>query len=400
MRKEKMVRIINGPKDSSIGGSAVKFWNIAETNENEGIITLYGQIVSRHPVNWFSGEKASGLFISPEGFLEDLSLVKDKSNITIRINSVGGDLYTGMAIYTQLKSLAGYKTVIVDGIAASAASLIAMAGDLIKIPAGSQMMIHEPQGQVNGMYKQKDLQQIALGIESAANSAAETYANKTKLSVETIKKLMADETWMTGREAVEKGFADELLFDTVSMSMTADLQTLTVNGLSMSIAGIENMPATIPVAQSIFVGKPPLDDNKKGLGGEQMYKTMEELIAAHPDFVSQIKNAAQAEGVAMGITQERGRIKGIEDIQAAIPLDLATEAKFGEKPLTAQELAFNAMQLQAKQGEEYLKSLMEDSKKSGIEDVGSVPNGGTGEKTPEQEMNEAVSMIIGGGKNE
>ena len=89
-----------------------------------------------------TGEPEAGLYITPEGFLEDLEAVKNKSQITVRLNSCGGDLYTGIAIHNALKELSGEINVVVEGIAASAASVIMCAGDTVTVHRGSLVMIH------------------------------------------------------------------------------------------------------------------------------------------------------------------------------------------------------------------------------------------------------------------
>lgn len=402
----KRLRIINGAALAPVA-NAPKFWNMATVNENEAEITLYGEILSRRPIDWWTGEPEPGLFICPEEFLEDLALVKDKSKITIRINSVGGDLYTGMAIYTQLKGLQGEKTVIVDGIAASAASLIAMAGDTIKIPAGSLMMIHDPTVYLWDVYNVKALKEVIKMLDAAAQSAAETYAAKTKLDVETIRNMMHKETWMTGREAVEMGFADEILYeDEPQMVMSADRQILMVNGVKQNIRGYRNIPDYIPVSNRITASVKPQAVNKNNSeGGKKMFKTVEELKQACPELVKQIEDTAREEGRKAGVTEERARLKAIEDIQAAIGDDkLVAEAKYGEKPCTAEELAFKALQQQAKLGKQFLQNLQQDYKDSKASEVGAAPNagnpanlGGTSEDDKAAEA-AAVAMIVGKNK--
>ena len=121
---------------------ATKFWNVAKVNGSSAELTLYGDICSEAPRDWWTGEKIDGQYITPEGFLEDLETIKDASNITVKLNSCGGDLYTGIAIHNALKALKGEKTVIVEGIAASAASIIMCAGDNVQVYPGSLIMIH------------------------------------------------------------------------------------------------------------------------------------------------------------------------------------------------------------------------------------------------------------------
>ena len=83
---------------------ADEVWNIASVGEDSGEIVLYGDVVARQPVDWWTGEPEPGLYIAPESFMEDLAAVKGKSNITIKINSTGGDLYTGIAIHNAIKA--------------------------------------------------------------------------------------------------------------------------------------------------------------------------------------------------------------------------------------------------------------------------------------------------------
>lgn len=100
MRTHNTPRLCAGPQTA---GAPIKFWNVASIGDDEGEITLYGDVVSRQPVDWWTGEPEPGLYIAPESFMEDLAAVKGKSNITIKINSCGGDLYTGIAIHNAIK---------------------------------------------------------------------------------------------------------------------------------------------------------------------------------------------------------------------------------------------------------------------------------------------------------
>ena len=122
-----------GPAVAQQTAATPKFWNMASVSDDEGEITLYGDVVSRQPVDWWTGEEVPGLFITPEGFMEDLAAVKNKSKITVKLNSCGGDLYTGIAIHNALKALSGEVNVVVEGIAASAASVIMCAGDTVTV---------------------------------------------------------------------------------------------------------------------------------------------------------------------------------------------------------------------------------------------------------------------------
>ena len=157
MRTHNTPRLCAGPQTA---GTPIKFWNVASIGDDEGEITLYGDVVSRQPVDWWTGEPEPGLYIAPESFMEDLAAVKGKSNITIKINSCGGDLYTGIAIHNAIKGLTGHKVVVVEGIAASAASVIACAGDEVQVYPGSMVMIHGVAGLLYRKQHHRALQSI------------------------------------------------------------------------------------------------------------------------------------------------------------------------------------------------------------------------------------------------
>ena len=106
-------------------------------------------------------------------------------------------------------------------------------------------------------------------------------------------------------------------------------------------------------------------------------KNLDELRAAYPDLLAQAETAAREEGRTAGVTEERARIQGIEAIQGAIAdQDMITGAKYGEKPLTAEQLAFQAMQAQAAIGATVLENMTKDGDESGAEGVPAAPNAG------------------------
>lgn len=397
MRISNNLRVLAGPAPAAAAGTAPKFWSMADVGEDEAEITMYGEIVDRRPVDWWTGEPEPGLFISPEGFLEDLAQVKGKSRVTIRINSIGGDLYTGMAIYNQLKALPGQKTVVIDGIAASAASVIAMAGDVIQIPVGGTVMIHEPSAFLADSYDQQQLKGVLKMLDAASKSAAEVYAGKTGLEVDAVRSMMAKTTWMIGQEAVDKGFATELLEgDGPQMAMSADRSTLVVGGLRFNAKGLRNIPGGIPVKDNILpaaaAARPTAGIEKTKQGGKQVM-TLEELRAAHPELVAQIESAAQAAARTEATAAERARIKAIEEIAPGVgDPQLVEDAKYGDAPCTAPELALKAMQQQAKLGAKHLQNTAKDFDASGADGVGAVPNGGAGNE-PEDEAHQVKAVV-------
>lgn len=241
-----------GPAAAPRVATTPKFWNVASVGEDEGEITLYGDVCAQQPTDWWTGEPEPGLYITPEGFMEDLATVKDKAHITVKLNSCGGDLYTGIAIHNALKALSGEVNVVVEGIAASAASVIMCAGDTVTVFPGSLVMIHGVSVLLWDALNIQDMKQLIKGMDASERAVAEIYNGKTGIAVETLRSMMTKETWLTGREAVEKGFADALKEDEddPEMSMSADKKVLYVNGVQHNVEGLRNVPGTIPIQRS------------------------------------------------------------------------------------------------------------------------------------------------------
>lgn len=384
------------------GAQFRKFWNMAAVSEDEGEITLYGDVMSQQPTDWWTGEPVPGLYITPEGFLEDLDLVKDKSKITVKLNSCGGDLYTGIAIHNALKGLKGTKTIIVEGIAASAASVIMCAGDDVQVYPGSMVMIHGVAGLFYDYYTISDLKQAIKGFDAAEKAIAEIYHAKTGTDVESLRNMMTKETWMVGQDAVDKGFANTLLaVDGPEMTLSADRKILLVAGVRHDIKSFHNMPG-IPAAKSSIppatpaagVNKTPASKGGKSEGGNPIM-TLEELRQAHPELVAQIEQAAGDAARTQAVNAERERIKAIESIEASVgDPKLVADAKYGENPCNAQDLAFKAMQKQAQLGTQHLDNSKKDAAASGANGVGAQPNGGSDPNNGGSDDEAELSTIV------
>lgn len=395
-----------GPAAAPKAATAPKFWNVASVSEDEGEITLYGDVMSQQPIDWWTGEPEPGLYITPEGFMEDLAAVKDKAHITVKLNSCGGDLYTGIAIHNALKALNGKVNVVVEGIAASAASVIMCAGDTVTVYPGSLVMIHGVSVVLWDALNIQDMKQLMKGMDASERAVAEIYNGKTGIAVETLRSMMTKETWLTGREALEKGFADELKEDEddPDMSMSADKKVLYVNGVSHNVEGLRNVPGTIPIRASAKPAarpaankKPTTKPSAKTEGGKN-HMTLEELRAQEPELVAQIENdaraGAQTQANADAVAAERQRLAEIDSIAASIPdQQLVHDAKYGDKPCTAQELCFRVMQQSAASGQNFLANYEKDGAASGVGDVGAAPNGGAGVNQEEQDAADIQAVV-------
>ncbi len=370
-----------------------RFWNMASVSEEEGEITLYGDVVSRRPVDWWTGEPEPGLYITPEGFLEDLELVKDKARIVVKLNSGGGDLYTGIAIHNALKALSGEVNVIVEGLAASAASVIMCAGNTVTVYPGSMVMIHGVRMRSFGSLNLQEAEKIVAAMDANEKAVAEIYSEKTGLGVDELRTMMTEEKWMTGREAVEAGFADTLKEDEkeMKMSISQDRKVMYVNGISHSVEGFCNIPKSIPVGTMALPAQPRAYKNpavKVGTGKGGTLMEEKDLREAYPELVAEIeqkaREAGRAEAQKTAAAEERVRIRAIDSIAASVPdPQMVQDAKYGENPCTAQELCFRVMQASAGSAKAFLENYAKDGIASGTDSVGARPNNGvpvTGEE--------------------
>jgi len=146
--------------------------------------------------------------VSAKGFLAELGALPDDAAIDLRLNSPGGSVFDAVAIYNALKRHAGEITVWIDGIAASAASYIAMAGDTIVMPENAFLMIHDPSGLVMGTAE--DMRSTAEALDRIKGSLIQGYAAKSGKPDDEIAALMAAETWLDAKDALDLGFIDRI----------------------------------------------------------------------------------------------------------------------------------------------------------------------------------------------
>ena len=158
--------------------------------------------------------------VGAKKFIEDLNAL-DVKNINLHINSPGGNVFEGNAIYNALKAHKATINVKIDGIAASIASVVAMSGDTIEMPENAMMMIHDPSGLVVGTAA--DMEKMAAALKKIGTGLVAVYHNKSNMEKDEISTMMKNETWMTAQEAVEMGFADKVL---ESVNAQANLEAL------------------------------------------------------------------------------------------------------------------------------------------------------------------------------
>ncbi|MEZ4376221.1 MAG: ATP-dependent Clp protease proteolytic subunit [Polyangiaceae bacterium] len=153
----------------------------------------------------------AGLFgggVSAEDVVRELGELGADTPLTVRINSPGGSVFDGFSIYNALRRHEGEVTVEIDGIAASAASVIAMAGDVVRIASNATLMIHEPSAFVDGTAV--DLRSVADRLDKIREDILDIYEERTGRPREQLAQMVADETWIDAEQAIALGFADEI----------------------------------------------------------------------------------------------------------------------------------------------------------------------------------------------
>lgn len=208
-----------------------KFWQVKNEVNGNSEILLYGAIAGER--SWWGDE------VTPQSFAEDLESLGGK-DVTVRINSGGGDVFAAHAIHNQLVAYKGRVTVVIDGLAASAATIIAVAGDRIIMPSNALFMIHNPAIGLSDYYGAEELLKAAEALNTIKGSIVAAYRKRSKASAEELAAMMDAETWMGAAECLEKGFVDEIQG---SVSPVLNGSSLIVNSVNFDMKNFKNQDA-------------------------------------------------------------------------------------------------------------------------------------------------------------
>lgn len=355
------------------GVTTNKFWDfIPAAGEKPPELLLYGAISSQQ--SWWEDR------VTPQQFNAELAALGEVPEIIVRINSGGGDVFAANAIFTRLKDCSAKITVKIDGWAASAATIIAMAGDSIKIARNGVFMIHDPAMTVYDTFKAEDFLKMADELKVIKQSIVNTYAMKTCRKPEDIEQLMSEETWWTGETAVENGFCDELMFEE-SSTVVENASKIVVNSVPIDVSMFKTLPKQLlnsPYNPGSLINSATEPINKPNKEKEEpemaepvnKITTVDALKAAYPDLVATIQNEAAA--------TERARIKGIEDLANGNYAAIAKDAKF-DNPISAQEMAVKIIAEQNKAGGSYIADRAADADASGANGVTGAAAGAAGD---------------------
>ena len=223
-----------------------KFWNwVRDSDTGERTLVLNGQIAED---SWFGDE------VTPAIFRDEL--MKGEGNITVWINSPGGDVFAAAQIYNMLMDYKGNVTVRIDGLAASAASVIAMAGTTVEMSPVGMLMIHNPSTAVIG--NTKEMQAAIQMLDEVKESILNAYELKTGQPRQSLSDLMDVESWMNAKKAVELGFADKILF----ANEDEEKQSEGVEAMLFSQRAVTNSFIDKIKAQSLKLVKSAVPDNR------------------------------------------------------------------------------------------------------------------------------------------
>ena len=302
-----------------------KFWNIMKNEEeNSADMILYGTIGSDE---WWDD-------ICDKTFKEDIANLGEVENINLHINSPGGSVFAAVAIANTLKNHKAKVTAYIDGLAASAATIITSACDVVKMPKNALFMIHNPLTWAYG--NKQELEKTGILLDKVKDSILETYLAKAKdKTKEELSALMDEEKWFNAEEAKEYGFIDEIVGEMERPQNVNNL--LIVNSLAFDISKFKNFPNSRPAV------------SPKNIKDEM---TVEKFKNSYPEIYQEILN--------QGIISERKRIQEIEDLDVAGYDEIINTAKFNE-PIDAANLALKILNLKKLKNKNTLENIITES---------------------------------------
>lgn len=348
-----------------------KFWQFRNQTEENAELLLYGDISD---TSWWGDE------VTPKQFADELNALGEINEITVRINSGGGDVFAATAIGNMLEQHKANVTAKIDGLCASAATIVACHCSKVVAANDSTYMIHPVKMGLFGYADAVTLQQYLDALGAIRDNIISLYARKTGRDKDDVAEQMDNTSWFTGAEAKENGFVDELIDDTEDEETVIENRggLLFVNSIGTHIPFndapkfVQDNLAAAPAADCV-VNKNPVNKapekpkNPKEVKNMEI-KTVDDLRGAYPELVGAIEAAAAETAAA----NERQRIRDIEEMCLSGSEDFANEAKF-EKPISAADYAMqaikNAKQTESAKKQAYLAGVKKDVADSGMEKV-------------------------------
>lgn len=290
-------------------------------------------------------------------FIRDFKAI-EAPVIDIHINSPGGEVFDGTAIYNTIRNSPKNITMIIDGLAASMAGVIAMAGDKTVMADNAFFMIHNPWGLAIG--DADEMEKEAEVLNKIKEQLVTAYENKTGIAREEIAQMMDDETWFSAAEAEDRGFVDEV----IKGKKKAALFDLKKYGFKKSdkydLKKRLDKSQDVPAAPAATPAAPEIQNN------EDQIMNSKELKEKHPDIYSEIFDAGKNEGITEGAENERNRINEINELGVQGHDEIVTAALADGKS-TAGDVAAQVLKAEKKQRAEGIQQREDESAE--LEDV-------------------------------
>lgn len=343
-----------------------KFRNLADGQKAE--LLLYGNISES---SWWGDE------ITPKQFADDLAALGDVQEITVYINSGGGDVFAAQAIGNQLERSNATVTAHIDGLCASAATIIACHADKVIAAADSCYMIHPASMGVCDYLTAEDMRDCLKALDTIRENIVALYAKKTGKSEDECGTWMDETNWWTAAQAKENGFVDEVDDEEPDTVVENRNGVLFVNSIGMGLP-FDKAPDFV---KSRMGAKTPGGfsnaTNNPGQTGTQEEEAMEiknkdDLMKAYPDMVNEIRKDAAMDA----INRERARIKDIQDMTLPGMEQTMQDALYGEHPMDATAYAKEVAKAAKKQAQNHVEALHDDAKNGG---ANGVKGGGDGQ---------------------
>ena len=368
-----------------------EFWKFKNSADDAAELLLYGEISD---ASWYGDE------VTPKKFADDLAACAGK-DLTVRVNSPGGDVFAAQAIYNQLKAYTGKVTVKIDGMCASAATVIACAGETVIMPSNTIYMIHNPKSAMLGYYDAVQLGKVSDRLTTVKQTIVNVYMGRVgnALSEVQVKHKMDSEEWMTADKAKEYGFVDEIT-DEIHIENRWEDNLLIVNSVSCKLDRFEN----VEDLRAILPEKKKRSDTIMGMTATEALAAIKNLLTGEnketqPQEAQQDKAVQNVEDArAAAVAQERARMAALDTLKNGNPaVDNIIEAAKANgataesvKPYVDAAANAHVAATDTKNEEKMLASIraiLQDSKASNADGVLPTPQPPHGSEAAEKERN-------------
>lgn len=372
-----------------------EFWKFKNNADGAAELLLYGEISD---ASWYGDE------VTPKKFADDLAACGGK-DLTVRVNSPGGDVFAAQAIYNQLKAYTGKVTVKIDGMCASAATVIACAGETVIMPSNTIYMIHNPKSAMLGYYDAVQLGKVSDRLTTVKQTIVNVYMGRVgnALSEVQVKHKMDSEEWMTADKAKEYGFVDEIT-DEIPIENRWEDNLLIVNSVSCKLDRFEN----VADLRAILPEKKKRSDTIMGMPATEVLAAIKNLLtgegkeaqtSTQPQDTKPREVGQNAEDVrAAAVAEERARMASLDALKNGNPaVDGIVEAAKANgataesvKPYI--DAAANALVASADTKHEEkmiasIRAILQDSKASNADGVLPTPQPSNASEAAEKERN-------------